>query len=319
MPRHGSQYTIQLETSSSHLKDGVKYSPPSLRRRAKQNITSLKFPIIITPELIPALRARATPGADEIVAGQPVAHEERSIKGPGRDITVSIFQSRTTNSIQRSAIIWFHGGGFFSGSRFGGVPNLLIFVKELDAVIISVEYRLAPEHPDPAPVEDGYGALVWVGDNLAELGINPAKLMIAGGSAGGELAAGVGLYARDHGGPALCAQLLICPMIDDRLESLSSHQYINDGTFSRGSSETGWDALLGERRGGRNVSIYAAPSRATDLSGLPPAFIEVGSAEIFRDDNVSFASLLWACGVQAELHVWPGAFHRSRLLHRKLR
>lgn len=183
-------------------------------------------------------------------------------------------------------------------------------MKELDAVIISVEYRLAPEHPDPAPVEDGYAALVWVGDNLAELGINPAKLMIAGGWAGGGLAAGVALYARDHGGPPLCAQLLICPMIDDRLESLSSHQYINDGTFSRGSAETGWDALLGERRGGKNVSIYAAPSRATDLSGLPPAFIEVGSAEIFRDDNVSFASLLWACSVQAELHVWPGAFHR---------
>jgi acetyl esterase/lipase len=183
-------------------------------------------------------------------------------------------------------------------------------VKELDVVIISVEYRLAPEHPDAAPVEDGYAALVWVGENLAELGISPAKLMIAGSSAGGGLAAGVALYARDHGGPALCAQLLQCPMINDRLESLSSHQYITDGTFSRGSAETGWNALLGDRRGGKDVSIYAAPSRATDLSGLPPAFIEVGSAEIFRDDNVAFASHRWASGVQAELHVWPGAFHR---------
>ena len=134
--------------------------------------------------------------------------------------------------------------------------------------------------------------------------------MIAGSSAGGGLAAGVALYARDRGGPALCAQLLQCPMIDDRLESLPSHQYITDGTFSRGSAETEWNALLGDRRGGKNVSIYAAPSRATDLSGLPPAFIEVGSAEIIRDDNVAFASHLWASGMQAELHVWPGAFHR---------
>jgi acetyl esterase/lipase len=99
-------------------------------------------------------------------------------------------------------------------------------------------------------------------------------------------------------------------MIDDRLESLSSHQYINEGTFSRGSAETGWNALLGERRGGKDVSIYTAPSRATDLSGLPEVFIEVGSAEIFRDDNVAFAERIWAQGGQAELHVWPGAYHR---------
>jgi acetyl esterase/lipase len=275
-----------------------------------KTLTSLKFPIIITPELIPAIRARATPGADEIVADQPISHEERLIKGPGGDITISIFRSKTSTSSQRPAIIWFHGGGFFSGNRFGGVQNLLTFVKDLDAVVISVEYRLAPEYPDPAPVGDGYAALVWVGDNLAELGINSAKLMIAGSSAGGGLAAGIALYARDHGGPALCAQLLQCPMIDDRLESLSSHQYIKDGTLSRGSAETGWNALLGDRRGGKDVSIYAAPYRATDLSGLPPVFIEVGSAEIFRDDNVAFASLLWKSGVQAELHVWPGAFHR---------
>jgi acetyl esterase/lipase len=134
--------------------------------------------------------------------------------------------------------------------------------------------------------------------------------MVAGSSAGGGLAAGVALLARDRSGPALCAQLLQCPMIDDRLESLSSRQYINEGTFSRGSAETGWNALLGEGRGGNDVNIYAAPSRATDLSGLPEAFIEVGSAEIFRDDNVAFAERIWAQGGQAELHVWPGAYHR---------
>jgi acetyl esterase/lipase len=120
-----------------------------------------------------------------------------------------------------------HGGGFFSGSRFGSIQNQLDLVTTLDAVCISVEYRLGPEHLDPAALEDCYAALKWVGDNLSELGIDPARLMIGGSSAGGGLAAGVALYARDHGGPALCAQLLQCPMLDDRLETLSSHQYIN--------------------------------------------------------------------------------------------
>jgi acetyl esterase/lipase len=277
-----------------------------------RTLAVLKFPAVITPELIPAIRARPTLGPDEIISGQAISHEERSIKGPGGNIPISIFRSTASTSTNQPqpGILWFHGGGYFSGNRFGGVPNLLSFVKDLEAVIISVEYRLAPEHPDPGALEDCYTALDWVGQNLMELGINQSKLMIAGSSAGGGLAAGVALYARDHGGPTICAQLLQCPMIDDRLETLSTHQYINEGTFSRGSSKTAWDALLGARRGGKEVSIYAAPARAKDLSGLPPAFIEVGSAEGFRDENVAYASLLWASGVQAELHVWPGAYHR---------
>jgi acetyl esterase/lipase len=198
----------------------------------------------------------------------------------------------------------------FSGSRLGSLQPLLDLVKSLDVVCVSIEYRLAPEHPDPAPIEDCYTALVWMGEHLMDLGINPAKFMIGGSSAGGGLAAGVALYARDHGGPALCAQLLQSPMLDDRLQSVSSHQYVNEGTWSRGSNETGWTALLGDRKGGENVSIYAAPGRASDLSCLPPAFIEVGSADTPRDEDVAYASQLWAAGVQAELHVWPGAFHR---------
>lgn len=144
---------------------------------------------------------------------------------------------------------------------------------------------------------------------MAELGINPAKVMVAGSSAGGGLAAGVALYARDHGGPAICAQMLQAPMLDDRLETVSARQYEEDGTFSRGSAETGWRALLGERNGGDQVSVHAAPIRAMDLKGLPEAFIEVGSAEVLRDEDVKFAERLWACGVQAELHVWAGACH----------
>lgn len=275
-------------------------------------LSRLDFPTTITPDLIPVIRAKPIPAIEDTLSGQPIFHEERSVKGPGGDIIVSIFRSTASISSNQShpGILWMHGGGMFSGSRFGSIQSLLDLVKSLDMVCVSVEYRLAPEHPDPAPLEDCYAALLWVEENSNELGIDPSKLMIGGSSAGACLATGVALYARDHGGPALCAQLLQTPMLDDRLQSVSSHQYVDEGTWSRESNETGWSALLGDRKGSERVSIYAAPGRASDLSGLPPAFIEVGSADVLRDEDVAYASKLWACGVQAELHVWPGAFHR---------
>jgi acetyl esterase/lipase len=139
-------------------------------------------------------------------------------------------------------------------------------------------------------------------------------LIIAGSSAGGGTAAGTALLSRDRGGPRLCGQVLICPMLDDRNETISSHQYVEEGSWSRGSNLLGWTCLLGDRRGGDQVSIYAAPARATDLSRLPPAFIDVGSAEVFRDEAVNYASLLWKSEVQAELHVFAGGFHGFDLL-----
>jgi acetyl esterase/lipase len=132
---------------------------------------------------------------------------------------------------------------------------------------------------------------------------------VAGGSAGGGLAAAVALLARDRGGPPLLAQLLMCPMLDDRNDTPSAQQMAGLGVWDRTSNETGWTALLGAARGGPDVSPYAAPARATDLSGLPPAFIDVGSAETFRDEAVTYASRIWQAGGVAELHVWPGGFH----------
>ncbi len=193
------------------------------------------------------------------------------------------------------------------GDRFGGVD--LEWVQRFDAVAISVEYRLAPEHPDPAPVRDCYAGLVWTAAHAGELGFDPERLIIAGGSSGGGLAAGTALMARDQGGPALAAQILLCPMLDDRNETISSHQIDGIGLWDRRSNDAGWDALLGNRRQTDQVSIYAAPARATDLSGLPPAYIDCGSAEVFRDEDVAYASAIWAAGGIAELHVWAGGFH----------
>ena len=263
-------------------------------------------------DLLPVLRAKPAPSVNDIIAGQPVTHRQQVITGPRGDITISIFHSTSSSltDLPHPGIITFHGGGFVSGNRFGSIQNMLNLVTTLDAVCIAVEYRLAPEHPHPAPLEDCYAALLWTSLHLATLRIDAAKLIIAGSSAGAGLAAGVALYARDHNGPPLCAQLLVCPMLDDRNITVSNQQYSNEGTWSGGSNLAGWTALLGEDRGAKKVSIYAAPTRATDLSRLPPAFIEVGSAECLRDECVDYASRLWASGVQAELHVWPGAFHR---------
>ncbi|WP_370591495.1 alpha/beta hydrolase fold domain-containing protein [Saccharopolyspora montiporae] len=179
---------------------------------------------------------------------------------------------------------------------------------------VTVEYRLAPEFPDPYPVEDCYAGLQWTAEHAAELGIDADNLIIAGASAGGGLAAGTALLARDRNGPALAGQVLICPMLDDRDWTVSTAQYENVGLWGRESNRTGWDALLGDRRGTDEVSVYAAPARATDLSGLPPAFIDCGSAELFRDEDVAYATALWHSGVQAELHVWPGGYHGFDML-----
>ena len=270
------------------------------------------LPSTLTPEMIGPMRQGgllAAPIAD-LIGDRPIRHEERVVPGPdgAPDITLSIF-TRTDHQAGGPGIYHTHGGGMIIGDRFTGADGFLDWLMDLDAVVVSVEYRLAPEHPDPAPVEDCYAGLVWMAAHADELGFDPDRLVIAGGSAGGGLAAGVALKARDLGGPALAGQLLIYPMLDDRNETVSSHQIDGFGVWDRGSNDTGWDALLGDRRKTDGVSIYAAPARATDLTGLPPAFIDVASAEVFRDEDVAYATKIWEQGGVAELHVWPGGFH----------
>jgi acetyl esterase/lipase len=202
-----------------------------------------------------------------------------------------------------------HGGGMIMGDNRGGLPLLLDFVADLGMAVVSVEYRLAPETPHPGPVEDCYAGLTWVASHASEIGVDPARIVVGGVSAGGGLSAGVALLSRDRGGPALAGQLLICPMLDDRNESVSARQMAGLGVWDLAANDVGWSALLGPARGGPDVSPYAAPARALDLSGLPPAYIDVGSAETFRDEDVAYASRIWRAGGVAELHVWPGGFH----------
>jgi acetyl esterase/lipase len=252
------------------------------------------------------------PSIDEMLVGRAVGMSERRIPSPAGSeaIALAIFSS-TEPTPPAPAIYYIHGGAMIVGDRFSSVDSLFDLVEQHKIVLVSVEYRLAPEHPYPAPVEDCYGGLVWTVDHAAELGINPDRLVIAGHSAGGGLAAGLALLVRDRKAPALLGQLLICPMLDDHHQTLSSRQYgkVDIAEVIR----IGWNALLGTDHELRDASPYAAPGRAEDLAELPPAFIDVGSAEPFRDEAVAYASRIWAAGGQAELHVWSGGFHGFQL------
>lgn len=279
-------------------------------------VVAEQMPPTLTSDMIAPMRsASITPPIEQLLAGRDLSHEERTIPGPAGapDLTVSVFR-RSDHVAGGPGIYNTHGGGMIIGDRFTGIEPLLGWVGEFDAVLVSVEYRLAPESPDPALVDDCYAGLVWTAEHADELGFTADRLIITGGSAGGGLAAGVTLMARDKGGPALLGSLLMYPMLDDRNETVSSRQFVGIGVWDRGSNFTGWDALLGERRGTDDVSIYAAPARATDLSGLPPTFIDVGSAEVFRDEDVAYASKIWADGGICELHVTPGVFHGAELM-----
>ncbi|NEB02754.1 alpha/beta hydrolase [Streptomyces sp. SID13726] len=238
---------------------------------------------------------------------------DRSVPGPEGAPEISLLICRPVAPAPagtgRPVIYHVHGGGMVLGNNRLGVDGPLAWAKELDAVVVSVEYRLAPEHPHPAPIEDVYAGLVWTAAHAEEFGGDAERIVIAGASAGGGLSAALALLTRDRKGPRAIGQLLMCPMLDDRNESPSTYQMAGLGVWDRTANETGWTALLGELRGGPDVPAYAAAARAEDLSGLPPAFLDVGSAETFRDEVVAYASRIWQAGGVAELHVWPGGFH----------
>lgn len=262
---------------------------------------------------IETVRAAAAPAPT--TAADVLGFEEREVWVPGYggdEIRLAIFSPRGAASTT-TCLFQIHGGGMVSGSRYDGMDAMLRFAQELDATVVSVEYRLAPEHQDPVPVEDCYAALVWVESHRSDLNIGD-RLVVAGGSAGGGLAAGIALLARDRKGPTLDGLFLMCPMLDDRDATVSTHQFDGVGIWDRTSNQTGWSALLGDRIGSDDVSIYAAPSRAQYLGGLPPTYLDVGSAEVFRDEDVAFVSQIWADGGDAELHVWPGGTHGWEIL-----
>jgi acetyl esterase/lipase len=206
----------------------------------------------------------------------------------------------------RPALLVLHGGGFVMGAADMIAPLVADLCAQLEAVVVAVDYRLAPEHPYPAALDDCAAALRWL-TGRAE--VDRGRVGVYGMSAGGGLAAALTLLARDRGGPALCFQVLDAPEVDDRLDTPSMHTFTDTPLWSRPDAELSWQHYLAGAGG--DVEVYAAPARATDLSGLPPAYITVYENDPLRDEGLTYAAGLLRAGVSVELHLFPGTFHRS--------
>jgi len=261
----------------------------------------------LNADTLPLLRQYRVP-AESFLEGRSIERQELSIAAAdGAALPMSVFRPAGRATSPAPCIYWLHGGGMVLGDRFANLDIPLEWLERFGAVVVTLDYRLAPEASGMSLVEDCYAGLAWVAAHAAELGIDPQRIVAAGASAGGGLTAGLALLARDRGGPALLAQVLLCPMLDHRNDSLSSRQYAEGpATWPRDANGFGWQALLG---GDTAVPGYVSPALATDLANLPPAFIDTGSAEVFRDEDAAYASRIWAAGGTAELHVWPGGFH----------
>lgn len=212
------------------------------------------------------------------------------------------------------AVYYIHGGGFTVGFASMRDDANVVVARELGVVVVSVEYRLAPEDPFPAGLEDCYAGLLWVAKNADVLGIDPENIVIQGDSAGGGLCAALALLTRDRGGPVPVFQFLGVPEIDDRLVTKSMLAFTDTPLWNRQAAEQSWDAYLGAGvRGTDAVSAYAAPARASELSGLPPTHISVMQYDPLRDENIAYAQALLDAGVSVEVHLFPGTFHGSGL------
>jgi acetyl esterase/lipase len=270
----------------------------------------------LTLEGLSEMQGLPSPPVEEVLEGRAIDHEELEVPGPdgAPDVKLSVYRPSAA-SAPAACMYWIHGGGMIIGDRFTNIDLPMDWVDLLGITLVSVEYRLAPQHQGTALVDDCYAGLAWVGKHAGELGVDPGRIVVAGGSAGGGLAAGVTLMARDRREPDVLGQLLICPMLDHRNTTVSSEQYDgDDALWSRSMNEFGWRCLLGDTPDDE-VSVYVSPALAGDLSGLPPAYIDAGSAEVFRDEDVAYATGIWAAGGQAELHIWAGGFHGFDLIY----
>ncbi|MGW4126158.1 alpha/beta hydrolase [Nocardia sp. NPDC004711] len=267
----------------------------------------------LTADTLADVRELSTTGlpgrpAPDLTVGGKVRVDERTIPGPDQELNLTVL-TPAAGTGPWPLLYYIHGGGVVSGNRFSALDEMLPYVAEGGAVVASIEYRLAPEHPHPAPVEDCYAGLRWAAENANLLHIDADHIIAIGFSGGGNLAAGVALLARDRGFPALTHQILGCPMLDDRLQTHSAQMLDREGVWDRNENLWAWTALLGDRRGTDDVSPYAAPARAENLAGLPRTFIDVGSVEGFRDEAIDYAQRLSQAGVNVDLHVWGGGFH----------
>lgn len=250
------------------------------------------------------------------VKSETIKIESLLIPGPADapEVKALLYAPKQTSATLRPAILQIHGGGYIGGHAEQRAALSVQLAQELGAVVLAVNYRLAPETPFPGPVEDCYAGLRWLHTRAASLGVDPTRIAVAGESAGGGLAAALCLIARDRKEFSVCYQHLIFPMLDDRTCLAEPHPYVGEYVWTPEYNTFGWTALLGHAPGAPDVSPYAAPARATDLSGLPPTFLICGSLDLFIEENMEYARRLIRAGVPTEMHVYPGAPHAFMLV-----
>lgn len=253
-----------------------------------------------------AKRARREPSE----APEDLLIEDILIPGPvgAPDVGLRLIRPKTLRG-NAPALLWLHGGGMVIGSNSQDDSTNIAFARTLGITVASVEYRLSPEHKAPAALEDAYAALSWLVDHAEDRGIDPGRIAIGGQSAGGGLAAGLVLLAHDRGEIRPAFQLLVYPMIDDRTVTREDLDPGNMRVWTPRSNRFGWTSYLPQEPGSPAVSPYAAPARREDLSGLPPAWIGVGTLDLFHDEDIAYAATLEAAGVPCELEIVDGAFH----------
>jgi acetyl esterase len=284
----------------------------------------------IDPELLPMLellppgdfhdvqQARARTAAllepmNALVDTAGVRTSEREIPGPDVPVPVRIYAPEGDGPVGgRPALLDIHGGGFVTGSIDMEHAFAVLVARDLGAVVVTVDYRLAPEHPFPAGLEDCYAALSWLHAQASALGVDETRVAVGGQSAGGGLAAATALIARDRGGPPICFQFLGIPELDHRLETSSMRTFVDTPIWHRPNAELSWRYYLGDDRG--EVSPYASPAIAADLRGLPPAYVTTMEFDPLRDEGILYALRMMEAGVSVELHSFPGTFHGSAIM-----
>lgn len=273
----------------------------------------LSQPMGITLENLPAIRASSQKMQALMKNQMPeirgVQVEDRKIPGAlvKREVPVRIYTPEKKKGLL-PGLIWIHGGGYILGSAEQDDPLVKQLCLNAGCIAVSVDYCLAPEHPYPEPLEDCYTALRWLSLQAGQIGVDASRIAVGGASAGGGLAAGLALLARDRAEVRVSFQLLIYPMLDDRNTGTSGRK--RDALFwDLRNNYTGWKAYLGCEPGGEKIACYASPSRAENLAGSPPAYIAVGDLDLFALEDIDYAARLISAGVPCELHVYPGAPH----------
>jgi acetyl esterase/lipase len=216
---------------------------------------------------------------------------------------------RPEGELSGAGLLWVHGGGYVIGQAAMDDRFCSVTARDLGLVVVSVEYRLSPEHPFPLPLDDCLAAWTWFQEHADGLGVDPARVVVGGQSAGGGLAAGLVQRLHDAGGTQPVAQLLMCPMLDDRTAARRELDAVGHWVWSNRRNRAGWAAYLGQEPGLAEVPPHAVPARRDDLAGLPPTYVGVGDIDLFHDENVSYAERLRAAGVPCDLDVVPGAPH----------